>query len=59
MNNHVAFLTNLLAGGEAQKVSISLSEYLPIPAFILLERNIKYKTDKPIFFLSDHSKKLS
>ena len=59
MNNNVAFLTNSLAGEGAQRVAISLSEYLPISAFILLERDIKYKTDKPIFFLSNHSKQLS
>ena len=59
MNNHVAFLINSLAGGGAQKVAIRLSEHLPISAFILLERDIKYKTDKPIFFLSNHSTKTS
>jgi len=59
MNNNVAFLINSLAGGGAQKVAIRLSEHLPISAFILLERDIKYKTDKPIFFLSDHSTKTS
>ncbi|MFZ8831195.1 MAG: glycosyltransferase, partial [Thermodesulfobacteriaceae bacterium] len=41
------------------KVAIILSEHLPISAFILLERDIKYKTDKPIFFLSNHSIKTS
>jgi Glycosyltransferase len=55
MNNHVAFLINSLAGGGAEKVAIRLSEHLPIYAFILLERDVKYKTDKPIFFLSKHS----
>jgi glycosyltransferase involved in cell wall biosynthesis len=59
MNNHVAFLINSLAGGGAEKVAIRLSEYLPISAFILLERDVKYKTDKPIFFLSNHSTKTS
>jgi len=59
MNNHILFLINSLAGGGAQKVAISLSEYLPISAFILLERDVKYKTDKPIFFLSNHSSKTS
>jgi glycosyltransferase involved in cell wall biosynthesis len=57
MNNHVAFLINSLAGGGAEKVAIRLSEHLPISAFILLERDVKYKTDKPIFFLSNHSTK--
>jgi Glycosyltransferase len=55
MNNHILFLLNSLAGGGAQKVAIRLSEHLPIYAFILLERDVKYKTDKPIFFLSKHS----
>ncbi len=59
MNNHVAFLINSLAGVGAQKVAIRLSEYLPVSAFILLERDVKYNTDKPIFFLSDHSTKTS
>ncbi len=59
MNNHVAFLINSLAGGGAQKVAIRLSEYLPVSAFILLERDVKYNTDKPIFFLSNHSTKTS
>jgi len=59
MNNHVAFLVNSLAGGGAEKVAIRLSEHLPISAFILLERDVKYKTDKPIFFLSNHSTKTS
>jgi len=57
MNNHIIFLLNSLAGGGAQKVAIILSEHLPISAFILLERDIKYKTDKPTFFLSNHSTK--
>ncbi|MFZ8830964.1 MAG: glycosyltransferase [Thermodesulfobacteriaceae bacterium] len=59
MNNHVAFLINSLAGGGAEKVAIRLSEHLPISAFILLERDVKYKTDKPIFFLSNHSTETS
>jgi glycosyltransferase involved in cell wall biosynthesis len=59
MNNHVALLINSLAGGGAEKVAIRLSEHLPISAFILLELDIKYKTDKPIFFLSNHSSKTS
>jgi glycosyltransferase involved in cell wall biosynthesis len=59
MNNHVAFLINSLAVGGAEKVAIRLSEHLPISAFILLERDVKYKTDKPIFFLSNHSSKTS
>jgi glycosyltransferase involved in cell wall biosynthesis len=59
MNNHVAFLINSLAGGGAQKVAIRLSEHLQVSAFILLERNVKYKTGKPIFFLSNHSTKTS
>jgi glycosyltransferase involved in cell wall biosynthesis len=59
MNNHVAFLINSLAGGGAEKVAIRLSEHLPMSAFILLERDVKYKTDKPIFFLSNHSTKTS
>jgi len=59
MNNHVAFLINSLAGGGAEKVAIRLFEHLPMSAFILLERDVKYKTDKPIFFLSDHSAKTS
>ena len=57
MNNHIIFLLNSLAGGGAQKVAIILSEHLPISAFILLERDVKYKTDKPTFFLSNHSTK--
>jgi glycosyltransferase involved in cell wall biosynthesis len=59
MNNHVAFLINSLAGGGAEKVAIRLSEHLPVSAFILLERDVKYKTDKSIFFLSNHSAKTS
>jgi len=57
MNNHVAFLINSLAGGGAEKVAIRLSEHLSTSVFILLERDVKYKTDKPIFFLSNHSTK--
>ncbi|AHE95986.1 glycosyl transferase family 1 [Thermocrinis ruber] len=53
------FLINSLAGGGAEKVAIRLSEHLPISEFILLERDVKYKTDKPIFFLSNHSTKTS
>jgi glycosyltransferase involved in cell wall biosynthesis len=53
------FLINSLAGGGAEKVAIRLSEHLPMSAFILLERDVKYKTDKPIFFLSNHSTKTS
>jgi len=53
------FLINSFAGGGAQKVAIRLSEHSPISAFILLERDVKYKTDKPIFFLSNHSAKTS
>jgi glycosyltransferase involved in cell wall biosynthesis len=59
MNNHIIFLINSLAGGGAEKVAIRLSEHLPISAFILLERDVKYKTDKPILFLSNHSTKTS
>jgi glycosyltransferase involved in cell wall biosynthesis len=59
MNNHVAFLINSLAGGGAEKVAIRLSEHLPVSAFILLERDVKYKTDKSIFFLNNHSTKTS
>ncbi len=59
MNNHIIFLLNSLAGGGAQKVAIRLSEYLPVSDFILLERDVKCKTDKPIFFLSNHSIKTS
>ncbi len=59
MNNNIIFLLNSLAGGGAQKVAIRLSEHLPASAFILLERDVKYKTDKPIFFLSNHSTKTS
>jgi glycosyltransferase involved in cell wall biosynthesis len=57
MNNHVAFLINSLAGGGAEKVAVRLSEHLSTSAFILLERDVKYKTYKPIFFLSHHSTK--
>ena len=53
------FLINSLAGGGAEKVAIRLSEHLSTSAFILLERDVKYKTDKPIFFLSNHSTKTS
>jgi len=59
MDVKLYFLINSLAGGGAEKVAIRLSEYLPISAFILLERDVKYKTDKPIFFLSNHSTKTS
>jgi glycosyltransferase involved in cell wall biosynthesis len=55
----VYFLLNSLAGGGAEAVAIRLSEYLPVANFILLERDVKYKTDKPIFFLSNHSTKTS
>jgi Glycosyltransferase len=57
MDVKLYFLINSLAGGGAEKVAIILSEHLPISAFILLERDVKYKTDKPIFFLSNHSTK--
>jgi len=59
MDVKLYFLINSLAGGGAEKVAIRLSEHLPVSAFILLERDIKYKTDKPIFFLSNHSTKTS
>jgi len=59
MDVKLYFLINSLAGGGAEKVAIRLSEYLPTSAFILLERDVKYKTDKPIFFLSNHSTKTS
>jgi glycosyltransferase involved in cell wall biosynthesis len=55
MDVKLYFLINSLAGGGAEKVAIRLSEYLPTSAFILLERDVKYKTDKPVFFLSNHS----
>jgi len=59
MDVKLYFLINSLAGGGAEKVAIRLSEHSPISAFILLERDVKYKTDKPIFFLSNHSTKTS
>jgi len=59
MDVKLCFLINSLAGGGAEKVAIRLSEHLPISDFILLERDVKYKTDKPIFFLSNHSTKTS
>jgi len=59
MDVKLYFLINSLAGGGAEKVAIRLSDHLPISAFILLERDVKYKTDKPIFFLSNHSTKTS
>ena len=59
MDVKLYFLINSLEGGGAEKVAIRLSEHLPMSAFILLERDVKYKTDKPIFFLSNHSTKTS
>jgi glycosyltransferase involved in cell wall biosynthesis len=59
MDVKLYFLINSLAGGGAERVAIRLSEHLPTSAFILLERDIKYKTNKPIFFLSNHSTKTS
>jgi glycosyltransferase involved in cell wall biosynthesis len=59
MDVKLYFLINSLAGGGAEKVAIRLSEHLPVSAFILLERDVKYKTDKPIFFLNNHSTKTS
>jgi glycosyltransferase involved in cell wall biosynthesis len=59
MDVKLYFLINSLAGGGAEKVAIRLSEHLSTSAFILLERDVKYKTDKPIFFLSNHSTKTS
>lgn len=59
MDVKLYFLINSLAGGGAEKVAMRLSEHLPMSAFILLERDVKYKTDKPIFFLSNHSTKTS
>jgi len=59
MDVKLYFLINSLAGGGAEKVAVRLSEHLPMSAFILLERDVKYKTDKPIFFLSNHSTKTS
>ncbi len=55
----IYFLLNSLGGGGAEAVAVRLSEYLPVANFILLERDVKYKTDKPIFFLSNHSTKTS
>jgi glycosyltransferase involved in cell wall biosynthesis len=57
MDVKLYFLINSLEGGGAEKVAIRLSDHLPMSAFILLERDVKYKTDKPIFFLSNHSTK--
>ncbi len=57
MDVKLYFLINSLAGGGAEKVAVRLSEHLPVSDFILLERDVKYKTDKPIFFLSNHSTK--
>jgi len=57
MDVKLYFLINSLAGGGAEKVAIRLSEHLPVSDFILLERDVKYKTDKPILFLSNHSTK--
>ena len=59
MDVKLYFLINSLEGGGAEKVAIRLSDHLPMSAFILLERDVKYKTDKPIFFLSNHSTKTS
>jgi glycosyltransferase involved in cell wall biosynthesis len=59
MDVKLYFLINSLAGGGAERVAMRLSEHLPTSAFILLERDIKYKTNKPIFFLSNHSTKTS
>ena len=55
----IYFLLNSLGGGGAEAVAVRLSEYLPVANFILLERDVKYKTDKPIFFLSNHITKTS
>lgn len=57
MDVKLYFLINSLAGGGAEKVAMRLSEHLPMSAFILLERDVKYKTDKQVFFLSNHSTK--
>jgi glycosyltransferase involved in cell wall biosynthesis len=59
MDVKLYFLINSLAGGGAERVAVRLSEHLSTSVFILLERDIKYKTDKPIFFLSNHSTKTS
>lgn len=59
MDVKLYFLINSLAGGGAEKVAIRLSEHLPVSAFILLESDVKYNTDKPIFFLGNHSTKTS
>jgi len=59
MDVKLYFLINSLAGGGAEKVAIRLSEHLPVSAFILLKSDVKYNTDKPIFFLSNHSTKTS
>jgi glycosyltransferase involved in cell wall biosynthesis len=59
MDVKLYFLINSLEGGGAEKVAIRLSDHLPMSAFILLERDVKYKTDKPIFFLGNHSTKTS
>jgi glycosyltransferase involved in cell wall biosynthesis len=55
----IYFLLNSLAGGGAEAVAVRLSGYLPVANFILLERDVKYNTDKPIFFLGNHSTKTS
>ncbi len=59
MDVKLYFLINSLAGGGAEKVAIKLSEHLPVSTFISLEHDVKYNTDKPIFFLSNHSTKTS
>ncbi len=59
MDVKLYFLINSLAGGGAEKVAIRLSEHLSTSAFILLERDVKYKTDKQVFFFSNHPTKTS
>jgi glycosyltransferase involved in cell wall biosynthesis len=51
----IYFLLNSLAGGGAEAVAVRLSEYIPIAKFILIEKDVKYKPNKEIIFLSKHS----
>jgi len=48
------FLINSLWGGGAERVALRLAEHLKPEKIFLLEKEIKYKSELPIVFLSSH-----
>lgn len=49
------FLINSLYGGGAERVAVNLLKVLPVKKVYLLERDIKYETDKPLEILTNHT----